>query len=44
MLLVINPKGELQAVLRPQQQQDGRYAFRAETILSDYITIREYSQ
>ncbi len=44
MLLLINPQGELQAVLRPQQQQDGRYAFSAETILADYIAIREYSQ
>jgi len=44
MLLLINPKGEFKAVLRPQKQPDGRYAFNADQILEDYLAIRRFTR
>lgn len=41
-LYLINPQGELQAVLRPRENKDGSFNFTEEQILDDYLAIRNY--
>lgn len=42
MLYVINPRGELQAILEPRQTRSGIQHFEMEEVLRDYRAIRDY--
>lgn len=41
-LLLINPDGELQAVLEPDRLGPDQYGFDPERLLTDYLAIRDY--
>lgn len=41
-LFLINPKGELQAIFKPDSGLQGIHTFNADTILRDYLAIRSY--
>ncbi|GAB3097286.1 SCO family protein [Aestuariicella hydrocarbonica] len=43
MMYLINPNGELQAILRPQSSADGVASFAAEQVYQDYIAVRRYA-
>jgi len=42
MLYLINPQGQLQAVLKPFEGRDGIQYFTQEQILKDYMAVRDY--
>jgi len=42
VLYLINPKGRLQAVLKPNVNQNGSLYFTEQQILEDYVAIRRY--
>ncbi|MFT5540950.1 MAG: protein SCO1/2 [Glaciecola sp.] len=42
MLYLINPQGDLQAVFKPKQSEDGTFHFSEQQILDDYLAIRNY--
>ncbi len=41
-LFLINPKGELQAIFQPEINQSGAHTFSPDTLLRDYLAIRNY--
>lgn len=41
-LYLLNPRGDLQAVLRPKENKDGSLSFTKQQILDDYLAIRNY--
>jgi protein SCO1/2 len=41
-LFLINPKGELQAIFEPDQGVTGFLSFNPDTVLRDYLAIRDY--
>jgi len=41
-LFLINPRGELQAIFEPDSNQPGPQNFNPDTVLRDYLTIRDY--
>lgn len=41
-LFLINPKGELQAIFEPDSGPQGAHTFNTNTILRDYLAIRNY--
>lgn len=41
-LFLINPKGELQAILEPGEDEHGSQVFDEEKVLQDYLKIRQY--
>lgn len=41
-LYLINPRGELQAILEPRNNQRGPQDFDPQTVLRDYLAIRHY--
>jgi protein SCO1/2 len=41
-LFLINPDGELQAIVEPHGGPQGTHTFNADTILRDYLAIRRY--
>ena len=42
MLYLINPRGQLQAVLKPQLSEMGVQHFTSEQLMKDYIALREH--
>ena len=42
MLYLLNPAGELQAILKPSREKDGAKYFSAEKIYNDYRSIRDF--
>lgn len=42
VLYLINPRGELQAVFRPEESTDGSFHFSEQQIIDDYVAIRNY--
>jgi protein SCO1/2 len=41
-LFLINPQGQLQAIFEPEYQGSGFHAFNPDTLLKDYLQIRNY--
>jgi protein SCO1/2 len=41
-LFLINPEGELQAIFEPEYQGSGFHSFDPDTVLQDYLEIRNY--
>tara|TARA_B110000444_G_C18781487_1_gene567650 strand:- start:322 stop:969 length:648 start_codon:yes stop_codon:yes gene_type:complete len=41
-LYLINPKGQLQAILEPDNNMPGMYTFEGKTLLRDYLAIRSF--
>jgi len=41
-LFLINPSGELQAIFKPDSRPPGNHNFDPETVLRDYLNIRNY--
>ncbi len=41
-LMLLNPEGKLQAIFKPDQSLPGNHAFDPETVLRDYLAIRQY--
>lgn len=42
MLLLVNPKAQLQAVFKPERNEHGLLHFEEKTLLEDYRAIRDY--
>ena len=42
MLYLINPKGQLQAIFKPEESDDGRVSFSAEQLYRDYRAVRAH--
>lgn len=42
MIYLLNPDGNLRAILEPDVEEDGRLSFSAEKLVSDYLAIRNY--
>jgi protein SCO1/2 len=41
-LFLVNPRGELQAILEPDENRSGIHSFTPQTIERDYLAIRQY--
>ena len=41
-LMLLNPQGRLQAIFEPDTPAPGQHAFNPETLLRDYLAIRQY--
>jgi protein SCO1/2 len=41
-LFLLNPRGELQAIFEPDSRLPGTHSFDPETVLDDYLDIRDY--
>lgn len=41
-LFLLNPRGELQAILEPGEDEHGSQVFDGETVFQDYLKVREY--
>lgn len=42
MLMLLNPKAQLQAVFRPEPNEHGLYHFTQEQLLQDYLAVRDH--
>lgn len=42
MIMLLNPRAQLQAVFRPERNEHGLFHFREETLLRDYRAVRRY--
>lgn len=42
MIMLLNPRAQLQAVFRPQRNEHGLFHFSEETLLRDYRAVRRY--
>lgn len=42
MLFLLNPRGQLQAVFKPQRDERGHYQFTVDQLLKDYRAVRGY--
>lgn len=41
-LFLINPRGQLQAIFRPEINRSGDHTFSPDTVIRDYLAIRNY--
>ena len=41
-LFLINPRGQLQAIFRPEISRSGDHTFSPDTVIRDYLAIRNY--
>ncbi|WP_347331255.1 SCO family protein [Marinimicrobium locisalis] len=42
MIMLLNPRAQLQAVFRPERNERGLFHFRGETLFRDYQAVRRY--
>lgn len=42
MIMLLNPRAQLQAVFKPERNEHGLFHFKEETLLQDYRAVRRY--